>query len=85
VRGWLTEMAELAATGELSAKTVNNARTCLSMTLGEAVRRRRLPVSACRYVPELPVERTEIDYPAFGRDRPLPRRVRRPLPSVGRA
>ena len=25
--------------GELSAKTVNNARTCLSMTLGEAVRR----------------------------------------------
>ena len=34
------EMAELVDDGELSAKTVNNARTCLSMTLGEAVRRR---------------------------------------------
>jgi integrase len=55
-------MAELVADGALSAKTVNNARTCLSMTLGEAVRRRHLPVNPCRYVPELPVERTEIDY-----------------------
>ena len=62
VRNWLSEMAELVADGELSAKTVNNARTCLSMTLGEAVRRRHLPVNPCRYVPELPVERTEIDY-----------------------
>jgi integrase len=62
VRNWLSEMAEMVADGELSAKTVNNARTCLSMTLGEAVRRRHLPVNPCRYVPELPVERTEIDY-----------------------
>ena len=36
---WLAEMVELVDAGELSAKTVNNARTCLSMTLGEAVRR----------------------------------------------
>jgi hypothetical protein len=36
VRDWLTETAELAVDGELSSKTVNNARTCLSMTLGEA-------------------------------------------------
>ncbi len=62
VRNWLAEMAELVSDGELSSKTVNNARTCLSMTLGEAVRRRHLPVNPCRYVPELPVERTEIDY-----------------------
>jgi len=41
--------------------TVNNARTCLSMTLGEAVRRRHLTQNPCRYVPELPVERAEID------------------------
>lgn len=47
VRSWLAEMAELVADGELSAKTVNNARTCLSMTLGEAVRRRHLPMNPC--------------------------------------
>ncbi len=62
VRDWLAEMAELVADGELSAKTVNNARTCLSMTLGEAVRRRHIAQNPCRWVPELPVERTEIDY-----------------------
>jgi integrase len=62
IRAWLAEMAELVADGELSAKTVNNARTCLSMTLGEAVRRRHIPQNPCRWVPELPVERTGIDY-----------------------
>ena len=55
-------MAELVDAGELSAKTVNNARTCLSMTLGEAVRRGHLAHNPCRYVPELPVERAELDY-----------------------
>ena len=59
-------MAELVADGELSAKTVNNARTCLSMALGEAVRRRHLTQNPCRYVPELPVERAEIDYLRVG-------------------
>ena len=42
MRGWLAEMVELVDAGELNAKTVNNARTCLSMTLGEAVRRGKL-------------------------------------------
>ena len=62
VRDWLAEMAELVADGALSAKTINNARTCLSMTLGEAVRRRHIAQNPCRWVPELPVERVEIDY-----------------------
>jgi integrase len=66
IRDWLAQMAELVADGELSAKTVNNARTCLSMTLGEAVRRRHIPHNPCRWVPELPVERTEIDYLRMG-------------------
>jgi integrase len=66
VRGWLAEMAELVDAGELSAKTVNNARTCLSMTLGEAVRRGHLAHNPCRYVPELPVERAELDYLRLG-------------------
>jgi hypothetical protein len=62
VRGWISDMSELVGDGELSAKTVNNARTCLSMTLGEAVRRRHVTRNPCRYVPELPVDRAEIDY-----------------------
>lgn len=62
MRDWLAEMAERVADGELSAKTLNNARTCLSMTLSEAVRRRHIAQNPCRWVPELPVERTEIDY-----------------------
>jgi len=62
VRDWLADMVELVDDGELSPKTVNNARTCLSMALGEAVRRRHLTQNPCRYVPELPVERAEIDY-----------------------
>jgi integrase len=66
VRDWLSEMAELVADDEVSAKTVNNARTCLSMALGEAVRRRHLTQNPCRYVPELPVERTEIEYLRVG-------------------
>ena len=54
-------MADLVDDGELKPKTVNNAPTCLSMTLGEAVRRRHLTQNPCRYVPELPVGRAEID------------------------
>lgn len=41
VRDWIGDMAELVADGELRPKTVNNARTCLAMTPGEAVRRAR--------------------------------------------
>ena len=62
IRGWLADMAELVDAGEVNAKTVNNARTCVSMTLGEAVRRGKLAHNPCRYVPELPVERPELDY-----------------------
>ena len=39
VRGWLAAMAESVEAGEISAKTVNNARTCLSVALNEAARR----------------------------------------------
>jgi hypothetical protein len=62
VRAWLGDMAELVDAGEFNAKTVNNARTCLSMTLGEAVRRGHLAHNPCQYVPALPAERPELDY-----------------------
>jgi len=39
VRDWLATMARQVEEGELSAKTVNNARTCLSVALNEAARR----------------------------------------------
>lgn len=39
VRAWLAAMAERVEAGEVSAKTVNNARTCLSVALNEACRR----------------------------------------------
>ena len=76
-------MTELVTDGELKPKTVNNARTCLSMALGEAVRRRYLHAGTrAGCVPELPVDRIEIDYLRLGRGRALPRRLRRPLPSA---
>ena len=42
------------------------------------------PQNPCRYVPELPVERDRDRLPAAARDRALPRRLRRPLPSARR-
>jgi integrase len=62
VRDWLADMAELVDAGELSAKTVNNARVCLSMALGEAARRGLIVRNSCELVAGLPVERTELDY-----------------------
>jgi integrase len=84
VRVGLTEMAELVADGELSAKTVNNARTCLSMTLGEAVRPRHLPVNPCRLCARTAGRADRDRLPAPRRDRSLPRRLRRPLPRTCR-
>lgn len=62
VREWLTTMVELAEVGELAAKTVNNARTWLSMAFGEAVRRGLMPRNPCVGVPLLPLQHTEIDF-----------------------
>src|SRR5205823_5656534 len=62
VRDWLADMAELVAHGELSAKTINNARMCLSMALGEAARRGLIVRNPCERISGLPVERTELDY-----------------------
>ena len=62
VREWMARMAEAVAAGDLSAKTVNNARMCLSMACAEAVRRRQMPRNPCQYVRQLPVEREELEY-----------------------
>jgi integrase len=55
-------MVELVEAGELAPKTVNNARTCLSV----ALKRRRAAGSRrgthASTVPALPVERAEIEY-----------------------
>jgi integrase len=66
VRWWMGEMIKLVQsenpTQRLAPKTVNNARTWLSVALGEAVRRKLLPQNPCEWVKPLPVEKVEIDY-----------------------
>jgi integrase len=62
VRAWMARMAEAVAAGDVTAKTVNNARMCLSMACAEAVRRRQMPRNPCQYVRRLPVEREELEY-----------------------
>jgi integrase len=62
VREWLAQMVELVEAGEVAPKTVNNARTYLSMALNEAVRRGLVARNACADVPALPIERAELEY-----------------------
>lgn len=60
VREWITLMVELIEAGD--PKTVNNARTYLSMVLTAAVRRGLLVRNPCDGVPALPVERSEVEF-----------------------
>lgn len=62
VRRWMDEMAALVEAGELAPKTVNNARTCLSVALNEAQRRGLVSRNPCAAVAALPVDRAELDY-----------------------
>jgi len=66
VREWLATMVERIDHEDpkqrLAPKTVNNARTWLSVALGEAVRRKLLAQNPCEWVKPLPVEKVEIDY-----------------------
>jgi integrase len=62
VRSWLAAMARRVEADEISAKTVNNARTCLSVALNEACRRGLIARNPCAAVPALPVDRQELDY-----------------------
>jgi integrase len=55
-------MIEVVEADEIAPKTVNNARTCLSVALNEAVRRGLIPRNPCDHLPALPLERREIDY-----------------------
>jgi integrase len=62
VREWLADMVELVEAGELAPKTVNNARTWLSVAFNVALRRGLMPRNPCDAVPPLPLEQGEIDY-----------------------
>jgi len=62
VRRWMAEMVGRIEAGELAPKTVNNARTCLSVALNEACRRGLLSRNPCVGVPAVPVDRAELDY-----------------------
>ena len=52
--------------GDLSAKTVNNARTWLAVVFNEAVRRRLMPLNPCKAVPRLPHLTPELDHLRIG-------------------
>ncbi len=62
VRAWLSHMVERVNAGDLAPKTGNNARTCLSVALGEAARRKLMASNPCAHVRQLPVERQELDF-----------------------
>jgi hypothetical protein len=62
VRTWMARINDAREEGELSAKTINNARAELSGVLVDAARRGLLPHNPCRYVAALPVEHHELDY-----------------------
>jgi hypothetical protein len=62
IRDWLAVMVELIEADEVAPKTINNARTYLSMAFTEAVRRGLLPRNPCDGVPGLPVERAEVEF-----------------------
>ena len=60
VRTWMAQMTETLEAGELSAKTITNARAALSDALGDAARQGLLPRNPCRCVAALPVEHHEL-------------------------
>jgi integrase len=62
VRRWIAAMAKEVEAGRWSSKTINNARTQLSVALNQAVRRGLIPRNPCADVRALPVERKELDY-----------------------
>jgi integrase len=62
IRAWFAALAARVQASELSAKTANNARTCVSVALNEATRRGLLPRNPCLGVPALPVDRQELDF-----------------------
>ena len=62
VRAWLATMAGLVDAGDIAAKTINNARTCLSVALNDACRRGLIARNPCAAVPPLPLNRRELDY-----------------------
>jgi hypothetical protein len=55
-------LVEDVEAGEIAAKTINNARTWLSVALNEATRRGLVPRNPCDHVPALPVDQAEIEY-----------------------
>jgi hypothetical protein len=68
VRHWMDEMIALVQAGVLAPKTVNNARTCLSVALNEAQRRGLASRNPCTAVPALPGRPGRAGIPPTRRD-----------------
>lgn len=66
VREWLGLMVDTVEAGDLAPKTVNNARTCLSVAFNEAVRRGLMVRNPCANVAALPLDRSEVEHLRLG-------------------
>lgn len=62
VKDFLAEMVEKVEAGELAPKTANNALTCLSTCLKEAVALGKIPSNPCDHVSHLPERHIERDW-----------------------
>lgn len=84
IRAWMAAMAEQQRAGQLSAKTINNARAALSSALNDALRGGRLHRHSRSHVTSSPTCASQRSTPASAPARPLPAtrrtadRLRRP-------
>ena len=62
VRDFVSEMVELVEAGDLAPKTVNNALSCLSTCLKDAVALGKIPSNPCDHVAHLPERHVERDW-----------------------
>lgn len=62
MREWIGLMAEAVEAGEVAPKTVNNALTCMSTCMKEAVALGKIASNPCEHVPHLPDRHIERDY-----------------------
>jgi integrase len=62
VRDFVSEMVELVEAGELAPKTANNALSCLSTCMKDAVALGKIPSNPCDHVAHLPERHIERDW-----------------------
>src|SRR5688572_18406984 len=62
IRAWLAEMADVVEAGRLSAKTVNNALTLLSVCFNQAIDDGLIATNPCQRIKRLPEAPFEMEF-----------------------